>query len=538
MNSNLNYDFVSSFELKQSVSNESIDLETMVRCLNKVLSSQQLRHIINLGIECYCKEKNNFDIIKMIQNQFSSINPIKKSSSKSKNDNNTDSSHTGYYHYYCFETFDIQEIVCKIFQFLDFQSLINCRKVNIQWMKDSYQPLSIYHVNTNNLYGASALKDHYHNILTFKNAHCLEIHPWPPALKDYFQLLKTQFCKIDQLSIVSSPLELARQTNVELDHEEMSSQYVDMIGCILQNSKNGLQKLLIDQENSQTTLVGNVVNDLFNLKKEEKEESNIYLKNLQDLQLRDFTVIRFSLKFNFSNLRVLCLDRMCTELEFWQQLKDGFCGCSVNGINMTKLSFNSVYIRDPDKNSSKLNHQFINDIIPSFASAVSQIKTFECYNSEPPTDLYYSVFEYQQLSHTYSYWMAHLSSRNDKKLELMYIYLQLVDHFDHSMVARTMRLLDCSTAGDNHWLFCVVWHCNWLHRAKLTQTEELSGNFVAFRDLPRVILESDDNLFKFAELALKQFKPTHFEIVEDTLVATFDDEIASKDLKVLFYFLF
>ena len=47
--------------------------------------------------------------------------------------------------------FNIQNLNCEIFQFLDFKSLINCRKVNNQWLYDSYHPSSIYHINTSDI---------------------------------------------------------------------------------------------------------------------------------------------------------------------------------------------------------------------------------------------------------------------------------------------------------------------------------------------------------------------------------------------------
>ena len=41
----------------------------------------------------------------------------------------------------------IQNVVCQIFQFLDFTCLLTSSKINKQWFNDSKQPLSIYHLN-------------------------------------------------------------------------------------------------------------------------------------------------------------------------------------------------------------------------------------------------------------------------------------------------------------------------------------------------------------------------------------------------------
>lgn len=42
------------------------------------------------------------------------------------------------------QTFDIQSLKNEIFQHLDYESLLNCRKVNLQWMYSSYDPCSFY----------------------------------------------------------------------------------------------------------------------------------------------------------------------------------------------------------------------------------------------------------------------------------------------------------------------------------------------------------------------------------------------------------
>ena len=437
----MNYDFVSLFEVKHTVSNESIDLETILDCLRKALSEQKTREIINHGIEYYCNKIDNFNIIKLIQHQFSSINLIKDSDI---NDNKKDNNISNKDCYYMFETFDIQEVVCKIFQFLDFQSLIQCRKVNRQWMKDSYQPLSIYHVNTCNLFG-STYEDgygareshvpHYRNISAFKSARFVEIHPWSSSrtLKDYFQLLKTQFCKINQLSILPPSTRQFAENDVTTNNV---NQFVDTINCILKNNMNGIETLSIENEGIKEV---DEMRDLFvvgvlrmvrlrkyddsysiNNDDDNSDSNEFYLKNLKNLHLRQLTVDCCLIKFNFENLCVLSLDLVWTRLQFWQQLMNGFCGSTSSTSskssksnskitnrcnNLKKLSFNRVYVSKYEDAIEQLT----TFIIPSLASAMGQIETFECYDSQEP---WLGSRPYNKLSCTLPCWIAYLSNVN------------------------------------------------------------------------------------------------------------------------------
>ena len=53
------------------------------------------------------------------------------------------------------QTFNVQSLQNEIFQHLNYESSLNCRKVNRQWMYGSYDPCSMYHINTNDLYKLS-----------------------------------------------------------------------------------------------------------------------------------------------------------------------------------------------------------------------------------------------------------------------------------------------------------------------------------------------------------------------------------------------
>ena len=59
---------------------------------------------------------------------------------------------------------------------------------------------------------------------------------------------------------------------------------------------------------------------------------------------------------------------------------------------------------------------------------------------------------------------------------------------------------------------------------------------VVFRGFPPSILENDDKLNQFSTLALQQFKPIHFAVHKDVLIAKFEVPVSIHDLRVKFNF--
>ena len=53
---------------------------------------------------------------------------------------------------YSVQVFEIQDLMCGIFEYLDLRSLVRCSLVNISWLYASYNPSSIFRLNTNDLY--------------------------------------------------------------------------------------------------------------------------------------------------------------------------------------------------------------------------------------------------------------------------------------------------------------------------------------------------------------------------------------------------
>ena len=51
----------------------------------------------------------------------------------------------------CHKSLSIQSVLCQIFQFFDFPCLLTSSKTNRQWLNDSKQPLSIHHLDIDDI---------------------------------------------------------------------------------------------------------------------------------------------------------------------------------------------------------------------------------------------------------------------------------------------------------------------------------------------------------------------------------------------------
>lgn len=72
---------------------------------------------------------------------------------------------------------------------------------------------------------------------------------------------------------------------------------------------------------------------------------------------------------------------------------------------------------------------------------------------------------------------------------------------------------------------------------EMMQIQEPGQDTILFRNIPPRILARDDDLRKFAEIVLSQFNPVHFNIDDDTLIATFKTDITYEELQVLCFIL-
>ena len=140
--------------IKQVIHDGTHSTNEIIQSLQCCVTDNALRHILELGVKHYNEEQlqslfkhqhvsNNTNntsgshksgpIINAISNQFLKDFQPFSNSKPSKNGNTiTDEP--------MFDVFNIEALTCKIFQFLDFQSIIQCCKVNKQFMRDGLNP--------------------------------------------------------------------------------------------------------------------------------------------------------------------------------------------------------------------------------------------------------------------------------------------------------------------------------------------------------------------------------------------------------------
>ena len=136
------YDFLKRAKLIEIISDKSVTNDSIHNLLH-ALDSTTLRKIILYGIEvhhiAYGAGTSTTAIYSPI---FEKSNDLALICSTDVNEAN-DAVHT------LQSPFDVSDLSYKIFQYLDFKSLIQCRKVNRQFMNDAFKPSAIYHVNMN-----------------------------------------------------------------------------------------------------------------------------------------------------------------------------------------------------------------------------------------------------------------------------------------------------------------------------------------------------------------------------------------------------
>ena len=75
---------------------------------------------------------------------------------------------------------NIPDLTIKIFQFLDFQSLVQCRKVNKQFVHDDFQPSAIYHADVTDILrtGKNMYETHHviYHLSRFSHCKCINFN--------------------------------------------------------------------------------------------------------------------------------------------------------------------------------------------------------------------------------------------------------------------------------------------------------------------------------------------------------------------------
>lgn len=264
-------------------------------------------------------------------------------------------------HTKCSQVFEIHPLKCKILSYLDIHSFLQCNLINKEWLDDSYQKSSSYHLNaqyafdkynryciwhsngkyTTNINNGNVVKRCKMNLLRFKNVASLRT----PTVDMLIKLNKyaddlLQFKNLQQL-IVTQP----------------HSIILDLI-----NSNNDSLKILsIGDSIGQRELTGNYK---YQLKipwistypwptSTNKDETFNFCQNINKnvfVGLRQLSLLNMILEFGqgigsiddkFNNLYVLHIEKSYLSLSFWQELATNN-SCNLSNLRELILACNSI----------------------------------------------------------------------------------------------------------------------------------------------------------------------------------------------------
>lgn len=154
------YDFLTYFNLLRAVNNQSITNENIFNLLRKLFGTIQFRNIIHMGLFQHWQIINqgkdqSFTLPNMSEIRTFLSNEFECKANDSDNNNNSDIHNnnainintTGNIRIASLpeSPLNVTDITTNIFQFLDFKTLIACRKVNSGFMHDAFQPSAIHH---------------------------------------------------------------------------------------------------------------------------------------------------------------------------------------------------------------------------------------------------------------------------------------------------------------------------------------------------------------------------------------------------------
>ena len=427
------YDFVKLFDVQHLIGDQSIQLENILTILQKILSEDEVRIIINLGIKHYCKRPQNYKFIKSIHDQLESHNNTIQCQddiipTPSNDDGSSETkTHSRICNIALTELLRIQSIVCKIFSYLDFKSLMKCGRVNNQWLRDSYEPSSVYHIDTQNLYRRNRYhfyknalfysdddegddtrpRSHYQtfrSIMRFRHARSLTMHSWPLALGYYFKQISKTFSKVEKLELIQQKTAALFGDENEVWHQDVCQQIIN----IIQNNVSQIQSITMENVQLSSTARNLTVG---------ASVSGINIEPLKFLNLREICLTSmklytfgFDLTNNHNRLRKFSLIGVETTLIFWR----GLCNSINNmchGWNVEELHFDTVNIERHNKEC------FQKEIIPNLGPKLVNLKVFKCINRYGRLmNKYIDTQKKFLLSHAIGDWVDHIgNAMKDKK---------------------------------------------------------------------------------------------------------------------------
>ena len=362
---NNDYDFLVHFELNGAIRNKENSLNHIIDILQSATSEEQIREIIVCGISAQFKKSNSFKLISSIHTKLNLNNKRNKHNKpQSHNYNKLKIKATR-------NVFSIENLVCSIFSYLDFESLLKCSQVSNQWLYDSYHPMSLTYVETEQLYrvidpmdGSEAIANYkcFYNINRCKNVESLKIHPWRNGMDDYFRNF-SKFLNISKLEV-----DFAIASFVSDIHINTMNQMIEM-------NKNKLKKLTI---RTRIRFFG----DEPSTRLQCKFLQSVFLPNLVALELTGVTlpgcylnkqqsIDDFNMNGNintFDKLQKVDFHSSRVDTPFWKDMAEKNCDLS----NITHLSFEECDINPKDQKLIESNY------IPKIAAKLNNLIYFKC----------------------------------------------------------------------------------------------------------------------------------------------------------------
>ena len=244
---NSNYNFLTKFELLSALHCKNNSIKIICEAIEKATSTETVRNTIQRGIKSYLDQTKDFKFIATVHNQFE-----KQSLTKNEKGNSIENSDSQSLHI-CNRVFDIENLSCKIFSYLDFESSLQCMHVSNQWLYDSLNPLSNCHLNTHdiskhlylNCKNAFRFCDINRNcdISRFKNITSLRTRCWQDSINGIFAKLKT-FSNIKKLWVGVISL------------ESKKSNYTRTVSKVVENNCNSIEKLSLCHQSAKYTPFG------------------------------------------------------------------------------------------------------------------------------------------------------------------------------------------------------------------------------------------------------------------------------------------
>ena len=375
--------FLKCFEIKRVINNESISTENIFNQLRSHLSDKQMRHFLSGGVE-YCRDQpeSTNPLMNDIHQSLTSLghsHAAKSSNNKSENkwkmrsSNPNSSSSNSSSTSNCAKVFNISNLKCTIFQYLDIRSLSQCANVSSDWLRDAN------HISSQNHFDSTVLKyacenNQMRTILGYRRANSVIIHSWKQSLNQLFSDL-IYFTKIRTLTLLngkSPSLEYTRVMKILMENNSNNIKNLDISGPLKLFEVENINNIHHDNDNNTASNSSNKnnaesrsknINNSSNSNDNNNNNNSLFFKNLQSLTIRKtLNYVPFG-----SCLKRLVFFSLEFNLTFWKYLNR----CHLYNIQ-------SIVFDEPStRHESFATAQTIkNQLIPQIATKLVNLREF------------------------------------------------------------------------------------------------------------------------------------------------------------------